>query len=662
MNFCQVAVKYPGIHLLTYCHQNLLKKGMLVKVPLGKRTTDGCIIEYGISSESILKETRKMEIKPIGDEINSNFQLSSSELALFQWMSAYYHYSLGQLIFNCLPRILKRPLKMDISRGKGGKLPPLTPEQNEVFSSIKGLLGNRHDKFYLHGITGSGKTFVYLYLIRENLKKGYTTLFLLPEINLTPQFVRIFNDYLDCPVLTYHSGISVSQKNQLWKYVKNTTNPVLVMGVRSAVFLPVNLLGLIIVDEEHDTSFKQSDRCPYNGRDVAIKKAHLAGIPIVLGSATPSLENYHAFACQKKLHYFTLKKRVGKGALPQIEILDARHHFDDSIWPFVPKSIEAVQNALQKKEQVLVFINRLGHAGFIQCRACGYRFVDPQTDTNLRYFKRKKILKSVHSDFKMAVPEICPACGNMKLLQKGYGTEKVQEVLKRLYPKENIARFDRDEITTIAKLEETLKSFHKGEISVLVGTQMLAKGHNFKRVNTVLVLGIDQQLNFPDFRVLERAYQLLVQIAGRAGRFSQNAKVLIQTLSGEAPLFDYIRTHCFDGFYKSEIDIRRYLQFPPFTRMATIYFHAQKRDNAIISAQNAKQFLLNTLKNIPADKSNITGPAPALIERKSSKYSWCLLVKCTDVIILNKSLAFFHRHFKQKGVTIKIDVDPYFCL
>ena len=463
MNFCQVAVKYPGIHLLTYSHKNPLVKGMLVKVPLGKRTADGCIIKYDIPQEKFLEETRNIEIKPVGDEIDADFQLSPAELALYRWMSSYYHYSLGQLIFNCLPKILKRPVKMEILTGQGAALPLLTPEQREVLSTLKSQLKTQHDKFYLHGVTGSGKTFIYLHLIKESLKKGHSCLFLLPEINLTPQFTKVFTEYLSCPVLTYHSGVSASHKNRVWKYVKNTSEPVLVMGVRSAVFLPINLLGLIVVDEEHDSSFKQSDRCPYNGRDVAIKKAQLAKIPIILGSATPSLENYHAFACLKKSHYFTLKKRMGQGALPQIEILDACNHFDDSIWPFIPKSIEVVQNALEKKEQVLVFVNRLGYAGFIQCRACGYKFLDPQTDTNLRYFKRKKILKSVHSEFKMPLPEICPSCGNMKLLQQGYGTEKVQEILRKLNPEANIARFDRDEITTLSKLEKTLDAFHQGK-------------------------------------------------------------------------------------------------------------------------------------------------------------------------------------------------------
>ena len=319
MNFCQVAVKYPGINLLTYSHQGPLDKGMIVKVPLGKRTADGCIIEHGLSYENMHEETQKMEIKAIGDEIDASFQLSPSELALYRWMSSYYHYPLGQLIFNCLPNILKRPLKMNIPIGRGDKLPPLTSDQDKVFYALKDLLKGPHDKFYLHGVTGSGKTLIYLYLIKETLKRGQSTIFLLPEINLTPQFIKVFTDYLDCPILTYHSGVNVSQKNRVWKYVKESTRPVLVMGVRSSVFLPMNLLGLIIVDEEHDPSFKQSDRCPYNGRDVAIKKAQLGQIPIVLGSATPSMENYYAFACQKKSHYFTLKKRVGKGSLPQIE-------------------------------------------------------------------------------------------------------------------------------------------------------------------------------------------------------------------------------------------------------------------------------------------------------------------------------------------------------
>ncbi|MCY4524028.1 MAG: primosomal protein N', partial [Halobacteriovoraceae bacterium] len=273
--------------------------------------------------------------------------------------------------------------------------------------------------------------------------------------------------------------------------------------------------------------------------------------------------------------------------------------------------------------------------------------------------KKKNILKSIHSEFQMPLPDICPSCGNMKLLQQGYGTEKVQEVLQKLNPDIRISRFDRDEITTLTQLEDTLNAFHKGDISVLVGTQMLAKGHNFKRVNTVLVLGIDQQLNFPDFRALERTYQLLIQIAGRAGRFSEKAKVLIQTLSGEMPLFDYIRNHTFDDFYKDEITFRQELKIPPFARIAIIYFHGGKRENVVNAAQSAKTFLLQCLREIPAENKSIAGPAPAMIERKSSRYSWCLQIKCSDVVVLNRALAIFYRNFKQKAVIIKIDVDPF---
>ena len=625
-----------------------------MKVPLGKRTTEGCVVEQGIPQTELSSELNNIQIKAVGDEIYPDFQLSSLELELYRWMSRYYHYGLGQLIFDCLPKILKSPRPLKISKGEGENPPSLSSDQQIAFEGISGL---KKGKFYLHGVTGSGKTMVYLHLIKKVLREGNSVLFLLPEINLTPQFVKTFIQYLDCPILTYHSGMTTSEKNGVWKYVKNTIDPVVVMGVRSAVFLPVSRLGLIVVDEEHDTSFKQTDRCPFNGRDVAIKKSQLNESMIVLGSATPSMENYYSF--KNTSRYFTLKKREGKGSLPKVNILDSTHCFDESLWPLIPGSYRILKESLEKKEQVLVFINRIGYANYIQCRSCGHRFLDPETETNLRYFKRQKILKSAHSDFQIPLPDMCPKCGNMKLLQKGYGTEKIQEVLKNLFPEKKVARFDRDEIRSFKRLEKILADFHSGELDILVGTQMLAKGHNFKRVNTVLVLGMDQQLNFPDFRVLERAYQLLVQITGRAGRFSSHARVLIQTLTGNISLFDYIRSHAFDDFYKNELEMRRSMEMPPFSRITMIHFSSKKREDVVSSSHKARDFLLKIFSSFSGNE--VIGPVPSHIEKRKSGFTWWLLVKSRDVLVLNKALDIFGRNFKRGKVAVKIDVDPVFC-
>ena len=468
----------------------------------------------------------------------------------------------------------------------------------------------KHDfrKEYLHGVTGSGKTAIYLKRIKDTIESGKSVLFLLPEINLTPQFVKTFSEYLSCEVLSYHSGISASQKFHVWKKLKESDRPLFVMGVRSSVFLPIEDLGLVIVDEEHDSSFKQSDRCPYNGRDVAIKKAQIANCPIIMGSATPSLENYHEF--KSGPNFYQLKNRIS-GAFPEIEIVDSKSitPLESPSWPITPEAISRMNEAFAKGEQVIVFVSRLGYSNYIQCSGCGFKFTDPETDTNLRYFKKKNILRSSHSEFQMPVPDICPECGNMNLLQLGYGTEKVQEILQTVFPQKKIGRFDRDEIKNFDDLNKTLDEFEGGDLDVLVGTQMLSKGHNFKKVNLVVVLGIDHQLNFPDFRSVERAYQLLAQVSGRAGRYSAKSKVLIQSMNPDSSFFETFKTNDIEHFFESELSVREITGFPPFCKLGTVFFTARDRNRVADVALKAKKYL-ETLGQKNGFDLEILGPCP----------------------------------------------------
>lgn len=672
MHYCRVAVKYPGKEgILTYkVGEHVVKRGDLVKVPLGRRKVEGCVVASQLSEDDVREEIAGFQIKEVEEVLPEVMSLTDSELSLYEWMAKYYHYNLGMVIFESLPEIMKRPKKIDLKNGVGKTLPhDLGELQAPIYKDIAARLDKGFDRFYIHGVTGSGKTLVYLNLIRDTLARGKSVLFLLPEINLTPQFTETFLDYVDCPILSYHSGISNSEKYIAWKFLKESPNPVIIMGVRSSVFLPAQNLGLVIVDEEHDSSFKQSDRCPYNGRDVAIKKAQLANCPVVMGSATPSVENYFSFTHNKNLqnHYFTMKERIA-GNFPQIELLDARFggkklSVDElSLWPFEQRSIDLIKTALDSGEQVLVFVNRLGFANYVQCRACGHKFEDPNTGVALRYFKNKGILSSAHSDFEIPMPEICPSCGNMNLLQKGFGTERLQEVLEQVFPDKRIDRFDRDEIKTLNALTEKLDAFHRGDIDVFVGTQMLSKGHNFKKVNLVLVLGVDSMMNFPDFRAIERTYQTITQILGRAGRYSEEAKVVIQTLVPENKLFSTIKEHSFNGFYEDEISIREFSGFPPFSKLAVIHFNGRFRDKLIEHSVS----VANGIKEFCAKNSfkvDVLGPAPASIERRSGQFTWTILLRAEDVAHLHTTLNFFEKNYNRiSGISFKIDVDPYHTL
>lgn len=664
MKVARIAVNFPLKNsVLLYHYEGELQRGQVVEVPLGKgnRKELGCVLTSDESQSQEYKDAPFDKIKTVISAI-PNWKLEESELELYEWMASYYHYSLGQLIFDCLPHHLKKPQILKETQGEGkplGFVP--NPVQKTIVESIREGLG--HFKRYLvHGVTGSGKTVVYLDLIKTTIENGKSVLFLLPEINLTPQFVATFAKYLDAPILSYHSELSNSQKYQIWMKARTMGAPALILGVRSSIFIPLHNLGLIIIDEEHDTSFKQDDRCPYNARDVASKKSQLLGIPLVMGSATPSIESYWNFH-QTNQNFFEMKERAGDAFLPEIQLIDARgggQKEEDNTWPLVPASIEAIKGAFSRNEQVLVFVNRLGFANYIQCRACGQQFNCPNCSITLRYYKRKNQLACHHCEYKVPLPGQCPSCGCMTLSQKGFGTEKVQEILANYFPDKKIERFDRDEIKNFKQLEQRLGDFHLGKIDLMVGTQMLSKGHNFEKVKLVLILGIDSQLNFPDFRSSERVYQTLTQVAGRAGRYSQDGKVLIQTLNPDNSLFQIVKRHEFHEFYEGELKIRELCDCPPYKRLAVIHFSSRFQDKLILHVKDHVGVMLRAIISKHFKEVTILGPRPANIEKKSNQFTWSILLKSKDLAQLHNLLKSFEMNYKSmSSVTYKIDIDPY---
>lgn len=657
MNFYKVAVNTPfNRSILTYLSETDYKVGLLVMVPLGKRNCLGCII--GIETEKTLETSKLKEI--LTEESAYDFNFSEKELAFVSWVSDYYHYPLGQLISDVLPKAMKRPRPLKIKTGTKKPIDyVLTDEQSLAMEKLEARKEG-FQRFLIHGVTGSGKSLLYLMLMRQIFEKGKSVLFLLPEINLTPQFIQTFSESIDVPVFVYNSSISASEKYGLWSHLSNSNEPCLIIGVRSSVFLPVESLGLIIVDEEHDSSFKQEDRCPYNARDVAIKKAQIYNCLVVLGSATPSMETYQQLKMTP--NYITLRKRAVSAVLPKITLLNCRQvgtSSAESDWPFHPQALDALKQSLERKEQALVFLNKLGYADFLQCRSCGHHFSCPNCSSNLKYFKSRKEISCQICGLKDKAPEICPACGNMAIKQVGFGTEKLTEILEAKFPYARIERFDRDEITTFKQLTEKLERFHNGEIDIFVGTQMLSKGHNFKRVNLVLVMGIDAQLNFPDYKSNERAYQLITQISGRPGRFGDDSEVLIHTLNEDNPLFKIIQNHEFDSFYEDEEKLRELCECPPFAKLAMIYVTAKSRELAMKESILIGQFF-GDMQEKQLSELKVLGPRPSIIEKRVNKYTWSLMLRSEDRNQLHNALKTLIKYQKlQSGVTLKIDVDPY---
>jgi len=656
-----IAVNYPQKNsLLTYlCPEENLVRGELVEVPLGRRKEKGVVLE-----EVSFLEERKYKLKEISKKLDGELKVSGKELELYQWMAKYYRYSLGQLVFDCLPKALKRPRPLKAVAGLGESFPHiLNLKQSNIFNKLNSFLEKGFSQHCLHGVTGSGKSVVYLKLMQELFSKGRSVQFLLPEINLTPQFIDFFQTYLNVPIYSYHSGISASQKYGLWKFLQEDESPKLVLGVRSSLFLPIKNLGMIIVDEEHDQSFKQEDRCCYHGRDVAIKKAQLSDIPVLLGSATPSVESYNRFTKNDYLHYYKLEERAGLGEPPQIAFLDERkknqtEQQDDFCWPLLGESISAIRESFDKSEQVLVYVNRLGFAQYIQCRSCGHTYDCPNCTVSLKYHKKKNSLSCHHCEYEVPYPSSCPSCDCLTLVQKGYGTEKIQEILSHLFPDKNIERFDRDEVTNFKKLEDKLARFHKKEIDLFVGTQMISKGHNFKNVNLVLILGTDSQLNYADFRSQEKVYQQITQVAGRAGRFGPNSKVLVQTLNPETGLFEHIKQHHFSEFYDDELRAREACFCSPYSRMVMVYLSSRFLDRLIQVCEEMGEALKN-ISHMHFSNVRVLGPRPANIEKRVNQFTWCFLLKSEDINQIHNLLDNVENNFKlPSGVKMKVDVDP----
>ncbi len=655
MNLCEVAVNYPKLNsTLTYKVPDglELKLGSLVEVPLGNRKAVGCVINL-----DNVEFNKDIKYKEVTQNEKEHFTLSQSEIDLFQWVSKYYVYSMGKLVFDCLPPYMKKVKDPVSIQGEGKDFPIVYNEkQKEIISSVN-KHGSEFHQNLIHGVTGSGKSLVFLELIKKTLKKGKSVQFLVPEINLTPQFIDFFSQFLDCKIFVFHSSITNSQRFNLWRSVKNLETPVLVIGVRSSVFLPVSNLGMMIVDEEHDPSFKQEDRCRYNARDVAIKKCQLLNIPIVMGSATPTVESFYRFKNKNSQHYYELRERFNDSKLPLINICNTPNE-DDPSWPIKNEVIEDLKDVVKAGGQAIVFVNKLGFSKYLQCSACYHNFQCPNCSINLTYFKNRSRLECHCCEYKTSIPKECPECGCLDIHHQGFGTEKVLKTLQKYLDGYNIDRFDRDELKKIKDVESALNKFQSGDTNILVGTQMISKGHNLRNVHRIVILGMDSYLHSPDFRASERIYQLIQQVSGRAGRFGEAAEVMIQS-DINPKFFKTIQDHEFSKFYENEIEVRERLTLPPFSKMTQLSFEGKNDNEARSKAVKARQ-VLDQLSEKHKVTMDILGPTSAVITKRKNRYYWNLLLSYQDASSVNNLLSQVFKQAKGREFQgVIIDVDPY---
>ncbi len=535
----------------------------------------------------------------------------------------------------------------------------LTDEQTAVLKEINHALeAEKYQAFLLHGVTGSGKTEIYIRAMQTVLDKGKSALMLVPEIALTPVFSRRLRAVFGDAVAILHSNLSIGERFDEWRRIRRGAANI-VIGTRSAIFAPLQNLGLVIVDEEHDSSYRQHESPFYHGRDLAIVRANFAGAVVVLGSATPALESFHN-AHNGKFKYLKLPNRVGNRPLAAAELVDMREIFKtegkDTI--FSPALLAAIEETHGKGEQSIILLNRRGFSQFVLCRSCGESIRCDNCDITLTFHKREGKLVCHYCNHRERTPHKCPSCASRYLYFIGEGTEQIEDILRRKFSSLSIARIDRDTTGRRKSFEETLMRFSRGEIDMLVGTQMLAKGHDFPNVTLVGVISVDAGLALPDFRAAERTFQLLTQVAGRAGRGELAGRVLIQTFYPEHYALKHARTQNYDNFYQEEIRFRQNLHYPPFVALASIMI---KHVNYEFALDNAG-ILRECLQTANAEKNCIVlGPAPAPLARLKGEYRLQILVKAKSRQKLRETLDFALHDAQEKFCDLKIvnvEIDP----
>jgi len=501
----------------------------------------------------------------------------------------------------------------------------LTGEQQLALDQIVAKLNERaYTTFLLHGVTSSGKTEIYIRAMREAVKQGLTALMLVPEISLTPVFSRRLRAQFGEAVAILHSSLSEGERTDEWRRIKQGDARV-VIGTRSAVFAPLESLGIVIVDEEHDGSYKQDETPHYHGRDTAIVRALRAGAVVVLGSATPSLESFHN-AHTGKYAYLRLQTRFGDRALADVQTVDMREVFKrhGKSQTLSDELKAAVTETFARREQSMILLNRRGFSAFLLCRSCGLAIQCPNCDVTLTYHQYNSSLQCHYCAYIRPVPRACDACEGEYIHYVGLGTEQLEENLKELFPEMNIARLDRDTTRRRGSLEQVLMEFAGGGIDLLVGTQMIAKGHDFHNVTLVGVVSVDVGLSLPDFRAAERTFQLLTQVAGRAGRGDRPGRVIIQTYHPEHYSLVCAKDQNYEEFYRREIVFRRTMHYPPFAALISVLIHDKDHDRGNGTASEFARELRIAARD---SGTRVLGPAPAPISRIRGEYRFQVLIK-----------------------------------
>jgi len=659
MNLVRVALDVPLPTLFDYRLPEglIVERGDRIAVPFGARERVGVALEL-----TQVSELQPQRLKPVSRVLTDAPRLDSAWLEFMGFLSGYYHRPLGETVVHSLPPRLRslKPLPRKI-RGNDPPAPlrsdfvarnTLTAAQADALSGIQASLG-RFEPHLLHGVTGSGKTEVYLHLVAQTLARGAQALLLVPEIGLTPQFeARVREAFPQTRVSILHSGLEAAERTGAWLAAARGEAGI-VLGTRLALLTPMPRLGLIVVDEEHDTSFKQQEGLRYSARDGAVVRAKLAACPIVLGTATPSLETWQN-ALAGRYRTISLPERAIAGSrLPSLRTIDLRVEAVEQ--GFAGSAIDAIRVRLARGEQSLVFINRRGYAPVLACDACGWAAGCTRCSVRLVVHAADRRLRCHHCGAEAPIPHACPTCGNLDLRAMGRGTQRVEETLSARFPGARVLRIDRDTTRRRHELENALEGVRRGDSDILVGTQLLAKGHDFPALTLVAVLNADQALFSTDYRAAERLFATLAQVSGRAGRREQPGEVLLQTRFPGHPLFAALARHDYAGFAAAQLAEREAAGFPPFVFEAALRAEAPKLEAAL-------GFLKSAALAVSAeDAVRIYDPVPHVITRRAGAERAQLLMQSASRPALQQHLsrlaAWLHGA-KARRIRWHLDVDP----
>ncbi|AOY78430.1 primosomal protein N' [Clostridium formicaceticum] len=647
-------------------------------------------IEYDISSRVKVQTQQYAKLNLEEDEIEpiiNTLKNAKKQREIILFLKQHKMCTVRELID--LLKITRAPLNSLVNKGyillidqeykrepykniKFESLPKMIPniEQKEVIQEITTYIQQDKTKtFLIHGITGSGKTEIYLQLMEETLKKGKQGIILVPEIALTPQTVERFYGRFGEGIAVLHSNLSEGERFDEWrKIIEGKVN--IVIGARSAIFAPLKNLGIIIVDEEHEHTYKSETNPKYHAVEVANYRGKEEGAIVVLGSATPSIESYYK-GSKGDFSLFTLTKRATSATLPEVEIIDMREELDQGNKNILSRKLYAlIEENLKSKKQTILFLNRRGYATFISCPQCGYVVKCRRCDIAMTYHRTMKNLQCHYCGEKEGEPSICPSCGDSQINYFGTGTQKIEDLITSYFPQAVIGRMDMDSTSVKGAHQRILEDFKKEKINILIGTQMISKGLDFPNVTLVGIIGADATLNLPDFRASEKTFQLITQVAGRAGRGLEKGKVILQTFNPEHYSIAAASKHDYSSFYDEELNLRREFLYPPFVQLIHISFSSKNLEEVHTISQkitNNIKYILKA-KGYTAYDEIVLGPNPAIIAKVKERYRYQVLLKNHEVpYTLLKSIVKYllidnRQKFVPARVTVGIDIDPLYIL